>query len=965
MSREYSSPLQAASEWTAKDITRMVHVNETLPDQYEEAGFGGSADIFSGKYTREDGSVMKVAIKCMRVKNTDISNTKKEKLQRRLARELDIWHHVSSGANIIKLLGTITGIGPLPSPVCELCPWNLQDYLDRKTPRPKHIKMMTDTISGLSYMHEISTGPIAHGDVKLSNILVTANETALLCDFGSSRKPHSQPDQLPNPSSFAGTVRYMSPELFVPNKVGPTPAADMWAYGCVALEILCRIRPYHEIGELQVAEYIKNGHPPSDRPRGPRASLINDPLWATLSSCWQAQDWRPTSRVFLERLMEMLQNGELSTSPVLSELFPIIGNSGGPMALDKWPDELDDLRDQLEVEWSIGPIASSVRSKVWLALLTGGGNTSQSALDSDVAIKVPRLNAGLQSYRHDHLQNILRKMVRNRFGVRHPNIVDLLGIDSSFTPHPGLVLEHCDENLVVYCKQNPVNRNELTRPPSPEANAYSLVSDILEGLRYMHDYPVPIPQGDLTPENVLVTRTGIAKISLFSFGRALAALPPAAALTPSVGALLPLRWISPELLGENQQPTTESDMWALGCVYYWILTGLEPYSSHRRDDFAGAESIRGEPPGTLANVDHYSSSWITNGIWNTVGRCWNYDPLLRPNAKDFLKVLKTLQGRKLRWLPVDVVDLAGKVKPIDTGYSRATAKIAQYVTVWCSYSYVKKKSLDNIHITMDLYETTYAPKWYSRAVPATVKLVADRPFDKQPLIASIRHEVTITAQLDHSHICRLLGIDSGHDQEPLMIFEFCSRVTLNTFLQQHGGSFDEYVRILADVTSAIVYLHEHVNGAIAHGDVQPGNIFVLPDGRAKLANFTCSFQYIVGQPTSRSPLSAVISIPRLPSLYSGPEYYQERADDHVPLPTVASDIWSFGSVMLSTFSEEFRNKAPSEHIAQLMASVAPCDSVDNSALEDRVLALIRPVLVYEPSHRPSARDVLNRISDLM
>lgn len=143
----------------------------------------------------------------------------------------------------------------------------------------------------------------------------------------------------------------------------------IWRPCAALIQILCRIRPYHEIGELQVAEYIKNGHPPSDRPRGPRASLINDPLWATLSSCWQAQDWRPTSRVFLERLMEMLQNGELSTSPVLSELFPIIGNSGGPMALDKWPDELDDLRDQLEVEWSIGPIASSVRSKVWLLVL--------------------------------------------------------------------------------------------------------------------------------------------------------------------------------------------------------------------------------------------------------------------------------------------------------------------------------------------------------------------------------------------------------------------------------------------------------------------------------------------------------------------------------------------------------------------------------------------------------------------
>ena len=34
-------------------------------------------------------------------------------------------------------------------------------------------------------------------------------------------------------------------------------------------------------------------------------------------------------------------------------------------------------------------------------------------------------------------------MLKHRYGVRHQNIINVLGIDSSFSPHPGLVLEHC------------------------------------------------------------------------------------------------------------------------------------------------------------------------------------------------------------------------------------------------------------------------------------------------------------------------------------------------------------------------------------------------------------------------------------------------------------------------------------------------------------------------------------------
>ncbi|EUC54706.1 tyrosine kinase domain protein [Rhizoctonia solani AG-3 Rhs1AP] len=347
MSRIYTSPLWSGVLGATNDVTKFVEIRRVAQDLYEEAGLGGSADIFSGEYTRHDGEVTRVAIKCIRAFNLEKgADEQLERLQKKLLRELKVWRTLSGGANIIELLGIMNGIGPLPSFVCELCPWNLQDYLERKTPPPRHTKMMTDTLRGLSYMHSLESGPVAHGDMKLTNVLVTPDETALICDFGRSRQPNDPQNEviLSSSSPFAGTVRYMSPELLIPNSARPSPSADMWAYGCVALEILCRIQPYHETtSDVVVAELIRSGEPPSDRPRGPRGSLINDTLWNVLSSCWQAQDWRPTAHGFLEELNQMLDNGEVSNSPIPMDMFPRIGSEPIP----PWPMEIEDVNGQL------------------------------------------------------------------------------------------------------------------------------------------------------------------------------------------------------------------------------------------------------------------------------------------------------------------------------------------------------------------------------------------------------------------------------------------------------------------------------------------------------------------------------------------------------------------------------------------------------------------------------------------
>jgi hypothetical protein len=59
--------------------------------------------------------------------------------------------------------------------------------------------------------------------------------------------------------------------------------------------------------------------------------------------------------------MQMLQSGEVPTSPLLTDLFPIAAD--GP--LEPWPEDMRDLKDLLEIDKENGTLASSMRSHIW------------------------------------------------------------------------------------------------------------------------------------------------------------------------------------------------------------------------------------------------------------------------------------------------------------------------------------------------------------------------------------------------------------------------------------------------------------------------------------------------------------------------------------------------------------------------------------------------------------------------
>jgi tRNA A-37 threonylcarbamoyl transferase component Bud32 len=85
----------------------------------------------------------------------------------------------------------------------------------------------------LSYAHAI---PAVHRDLKPDNVLLAADGTVKVLDFGIAKVLRTDVTRLTATGSQMGTTRYMSPEQVDGGQV--TPLSDLYALGCVLHELL-------------------------------------------------------------------------------------------------------------------------------------------------------------------------------------------------------------------------------------------------------------------------------------------------------------------------------------------------------------------------------------------------------------------------------------------------------------------------------------------------------------------------------------------------------------------------------------------------------------------------------------------------------------------------------------------------------------------------------------------------------
>lgn len=117
------------------------------------------------------------------------------------------------------------------------------------------IKIAVETARGIEYLHNYAVPPIIHRDIKSSNILLDANWTAKVSDFGFSLMG-LESDTKSMSTKAVGTVGYIDPEYYVLNIL--TSKSDVYGLGVVLLELLTGKRAMFKVEGLdpmRVVEY--------------------------------------------------------------------------------------------------------------------------------------------------------------------------------------------------------------------------------------------------------------------------------------------------------------------------------------------------------------------------------------------------------------------------------------------------------------------------------------------------------------------------------------------------------------------------------------------------------------------------------------------------------------------------------------------------------------------------------------
>lgn len=228
-------------------------------------------------------------------------------------------------------------------------------------------------------------------------------------------------------------------------------------------------------------------------------------------------------------------------------------------------------------------IGSGGMADVYLALDT--------VLDREVAVKILR-----GSLSHDPVALLrFQREAQAVSGLDHENIVDVYDVGEDNGEHY-IVMEIIHGTTL----KDLIHR----RGALDKYEAVSIMKQIAFALQKAHQKQVV--HRDIKPQNILVKDDGTVKIA--DFGIALAG--DALQLTKSDSVLGSVHYLAPEC-SRGEGASEQSDIYALGIVFYELLTGTVPYRGetaveiamkHMRDTIPSVQEFNPSLPNSMVNI---------------------------------------------------------------------------------------------------------------------------------------------------------------------------------------------------------------------------------------------------------------------------------------------------------------------------------------------------------------------------
>lgn len=165
---------------------------------------------------------------------------------------------------------------------------------NRSVPLKLAVKQALDVARGMAYVHGLG---FIHRDLKSDNLLIFADKSIKIADFGVARIEVQTEGMTPE----TGTYRWMAPEMIQHRPYNQK--VDVYSFGIVLWELITGMLPFQNMTAVQAAFAVVN--------KGARPIVPPDclpVLGEIMTRCWDANpDVRPP---FTEVVM-MLENAEM------------------------------------------------------------------------------------------------------------------------------------------------------------------------------------------------------------------------------------------------------------------------------------------------------------------------------------------------------------------------------------------------------------------------------------------------------------------------------------------------------------------------------------------------------------------------------------------------------------------------------------------------------------------------------
>ncbi|TDL18694.1 kinase-like protein [Rickenella mellea] len=250
--------------------------------------------------------------------------------------------------------------------------------------------------------------------------------------------------------------------------------------------------------------------------------------------------------------------------------------------------------------------------------------------------------------------------------------------------------------------------------------------------------------------------------------------------------------------------------------------------------------------------------------------------------------------------------------------------------------------------------------WRGRSVALKSPRLTLAMNDAEKAHKNLCREVLLWRQLNHPHLLEFLGVCKYSSLYTSIVSPWMENGTVLNFVKACPKV--DRIKLLKQVASALSYLHEH-DPPIVHQDVRGINILVNDKQDAVLGDFGLS------RIDNNFFASMASTMQHGCTRWQAPELLFPPSGE-IPSTSWATDMWSFGMVVLELFTECLpfaKTAVDSAVIIDIYHGRKPDRPVDSEVkapgLSDRVWACAEKCWAKSPSDRPRASVLVSQLTE--